>query len=61
MNMNLIESPFISDCPSTCLSPLWPASVLARDPYAYAMLNNPAADAELFLSEWIQCVKKKMS
>lgn len=23
------------------------------------MLNNPTADAELFLSEWIQCVKIK--
>lgn len=64
MNMNLIESPSISPSlhPSVCLSPLWPASALTREPYAYAfkaILNNLAGDAELFLSEWIQCVPKK--
>ena len=63
MNMNLIESPLhfsLSLHPSVRLSPLWPASALTRDPYAFrAILSNLAADDELFLSEWIQCVKMK--
>lgn len=65
MNMNLIESPFISPCPSTrlfaCLSLLWPASPLTRETYAYtfrAILNNLAADAEFFLCEWNPVCKK---
>lgn len=46
-----------------CLSPLYPESTVTREPYDHvfgANPNNLAADAEIFLSEWIHSVHNQV-